>query len=167
MLKFCISIFLSFFPLNAQEPVMATLISIISNDIQEFKIKNYKFFCSPYGIISIDRLYINAKPSSVCRESIFEFYQKRKNLKYFLYEKLHLMQSYSIRFKDETCIISMSGEKTLSEFLLDEGLAFKKQESLDPEYDFYFYKAQKIAKALKKGLWSENISQVCEESLKK
>ncbi len=151
--------------LYAKEPIMATLTNIISNETQEFRIKNYKFICKPYGIVTLERLYINAKPDSICRKSILKFYAKRKNLQYYLYDKLNVMQLYSVIFKEKKCIVNINGEKSLSEFLLDEGLALKKKGLIHNEYKFYFDKAQKIARLLKKGLWADNISNKCASSI--
>lgn len=166
MLKFYFTFFLFYFSsLSAQEPLMATLVNIVSNETQEFKIINNKFSCTPYGIITLDKLYMNADVDSICRKSILHFYEKRKDLQYYVHKKLNIFQSYSLIFKDNKCIINVSGEKSLSEFLLEEGLALKKKGILNKEYNFYFYKAEETAKVLKKGLWADNISKVCASSM--
>ena len=47
-------IFLFFFLfstlLAAKEPVLSTLVTIVSNEVHEFKNGNYKYMCRPYGV---------------------------------------------------------------------------------------------------------------------
>ena len=83
------------------------------------------------------------------------------DLKYYTRSKLNLMQLYRIKFKDDRCLISVSGEKSLSEFLLEEGLAVRKPLLKDDEYEYYFFKSQLNAKMLRKGIWKENITREC------
>lgn len=162
--KFYSTLFLVFFfisNLYAKEPLMATLVNIHSNDTQEFKINKSRFSCSPYGVITIDRLFTESKADSVCRKSISAFYTKRKDLQYYVHGIFNIYQLYNLKFEDEKCIINVSGEKSLSEILLDKGLAIKKPGALHREYDFYLYKAERKARIQKRGLWGENIFQEC------
>ena len=70
-------------------------------------------------------------------------------------------------FIDGKCIISTAGEKSLSEFLLDEGLAVKVPDLLDKEYESYFKKSQQEAKVTKKGIWKGNIPKECISDIQK
>lgn len=151
--------------LFCKEANMNILVNVISNEIQEFKRGNYSYRCVPYGILTLERLYINASPDSVCKKSITNFYKKRKNLKFFVEKKMNVQQLYNVIYKDEKCIINIQGEKSLSEVLLDEGLAIKVPSALSREYDFYFYKAQKQARLQRKGLWETNIAKECVASV--
>ncbi len=161
ILKFFIFVVLLTQTLISQEPMMATLVSIESNDVQHFKIANNKFECKPYGVLSIDELYNNAFFNSACKKSILKFYKQRADLKYYTYMKLYVMQLYRIKFKDDRCLISVSGEKSLSEFLLEEGLAVRKPLLKDKENEYFFYRSQLNAKMLQKGVWKENITREC------
>jgi len=145
----------------AKEPIIATLINIISNDITQFKIGNYQFNCKPYGIFTIDELYKESSLDSTCKETISSFYKKRKDLLHFTESKLKIMQSYPLKFKNDRCIISVEGEKSLAEFLLQEGLAVKKPQLKDKENEFHLFKAQHEAKITKKGIWKKNIMKEC------
>lgn len=147
--------------LISKEPIMALLTDIQSNDLQHFKIGNYKFECKPYGVIGIDELYNDKLFNSECKKNILKFYKKRADLKYYTRSKLHIMQLYRIKFKDDRCLISVAGEKSLSEFLLEEGLAVRKPLLKDDEYEYYFFKSQLNAKMLRKGIWKENITREC------
>lgn len=146
---------------TAKEPTMAILVNIKSNDIQDFKIGNYQFQCLPYGISGIDELYRESTFNSACKNSIKDFYKRRTELKFFTTSKMTVMQSYVIEIKNNRCIINISGEKSLSEFLLEEGLAVVKPFIKDKEYKYYFEKSQQSAKYLRKGIWRENITREC------
>ena len=147
--------------LIAKEPTIATLVNIVSNDTQQFKIGNYQFDCKPYGILTIDELYKEAKLDSTCKETISSFYTKRKDMLHYTESKMKIMQSYPLKFKNNRCIISIEGEKSLAEFLLQEGLAVKKPKLKDKENEFYLFKAQYEAKITKKGIWGKNIIKEC------
>lgn len=151
-------------PLIAKEPFIATLINIPTNDIQVYKHGNTKFSCLPYGVISIDEIYRKAKEDSICKLSIEKFYRKRKDLKHFTSSTLHIYQSYSLKIKKENrCAVNIAGEKTLSEFLIDEGLAIRKPSFEDKEYSYYFYRSEQNAKDKSKGMWKEKIVKNCME----
>lgn len=148
--------------LVAKEPLMALLMNVQSNDVQQFKINNYKLNCSAYGVLSIDELYRKSGFDSKCKESIKGFYEKRAELKYYTSSKLNVMQSYSIELKnDNKCIVYASGGKTLSEFLLENGLAVLKPLFKDEEFKYYFNKSQQNAKMKRKGIWQDNITKEC------
>ncbi len=147
--------------LVAKEPTMALLINIESNDLQEFKVGNYSFQCKPYGVLGLDELYKESSFNSICKESIKKFYKKRKDLQYYTMSKLHVMQMYSIEFRGDRCIINAVGGKSLSELLLQEGLAVRQPFVKDEEYEYYFDKYQNEAKLAKKGVWKENITREC------
>ncbi len=151
--------------LYAKEPLMAILLQVKSNTTQEFKVNQNSFSCSPYGVITLEDLYKRTKADSVCRKSILAFYKKRKDLKYYVHDMLSIFQLYSLRFEDKKCILNVSGEKSLSEILLDKGLAIKEPGALQREYNFYFYKAEQKARIQKKGLWEENIYKECASSI--
>ncbi len=158
---FFLGLFLLTEILYAKEPTMAILVDVKSNDIQHFKIGNNKFKCSPYGVLSVDELKRESTFNSTCRDSIKRFYKKRPDLKYYTNSKLNIMQMYSIEIKKNRCIINISGGKSLSEYLLEEGIAVRKPFLKDKEFEYYLYKSQLKAKLLKKGIWKENITREC------
>ncbi len=147
--------------LVATEPTLATLEKIVSNDRQKFSIKNYNFYCKPYGIVTLDELYSNATLDSTCKKSIESFYIKNPELKYYSSNFLKIKQMYHLEFKDDRCILFMQGQKSLSEFLLENGIALQKPFFKDKEYSFLFKKAQQRARILRRGMWSENILREC------
>ena len=148
--------------LMAKEPFIAILVNIESNDLQQFTKSNYKFSCYQYGVLSIDELYRKSGFDSSCKESIKGFYNKQKDLKYYTHSKMKVMQAYSIDLKDNNrCIVYASGGKSLSESLLEEGLAVLKPGFKDEELGSYFHKSQLKAKMQRKGVWRDNITKEC------
>ena len=162
-LKIFILLYMFSNALEAKEPFLATLTNVVSNDIQEFRYANTKFSCLPYGIIALDEMYRKADEESACKKSIAKFYTKRQDLLYYAQMKLlKLYQRYSIRIKDKNrCVINVAGEKTLSEFLIEEGLAVEKPLFKDKEYSYYFYRSEQKARVNLKGAWKEKIIKDC------
>ena len=109
--------------LSAKEPTVVILDNVISNEVQEFRIGEYSFRCIPYGVLSLERLYSNSKLTSRCQKSIYDFYKKYPDLKYYAQRILKREQMYHVEFKNQECILYASGEKTFSELLLENGLA--------------------------------------------
>lgn len=144
--------------LYSKEPTLAVLTGIESNGLQKFKIKSYSFNCQAYGVLGIDELYKSENLNTECKKSIERFYLKRPDLKYYTHSKLNVRQFYSIEFKNEKCIVYASGGKSLSEFLLQEGLAVLRPFFKDDEFKHYFYKSQQSAKILKKGYGEKILS---------
>lgn len=153
--------------LYAKEPTMAILLDITTNSIQRFNIGQYNFYCTTYGVITLDKLYENSKIDSKCKKSINNFYKKNPNLEYFTLELLKVRQMYHLEFKDKECIIYAKGQRTLSEILLLEGLAINKPMFKDEEFKFLFERAQKNAKLLEKGIWGEKVLKDCIAELNK
>jgi endonuclease YncB( thermonuclease family) len=161
---FNIFIFLFIFTqtLIAKEPTLATLVNVVSNDVIEFVYENNKFSCLAYGVITIDEIYRKTDKDSNCKKSIEKFYNKNKYLIYYTNSKMKVYQLYPVIFKkDNRCIVNIAGEKTLSEFLLEKGLAVKKLLFEDKEYAYYFYQAEQKAKTNEEGIWKENIAREC------
>ncbi|WP_415251467.1 thermonuclease family protein [Sulfurimonas sp.] len=161
---FSIFIFLIFFlnSLGAKEPFLATLVKIHSNDTQVFRYGNTEFICKVHGVIAIDEIYENADEASACTKSIELFYKKQRALYYYANSKLKVYQSYSLIVKkNNRCLINIAGEKTLSEFLIEEGLAVKKPQFNDKEYSYYFNRSEQKAKLSLRGIWSENMMKDC------
>jgi len=172
MIIFYMHIFIKIFILTvlfshtlfAKEPFLARLVNVVTNDIQEFEVANTRFTCAAYGIIAIDEIYRRAEEGSTCKKSIAKFYKKRADLRHFISRKLHIYQYYSLlRKENNRCAINIAGEKTLSEFLIEEGLAVKKPLFKDREYSYYFYRSEQNAKDKSKGIWKENIVKNCME----
>lgn len=158
-----ISFFLLFFNINlfSKEPVLAILKNVYSNSTQKFGIENYGFYCTAYGIVSVDTLYEIAKPESRCKQNITSFYKKNPLLKYYAANLLNVQQMYHIEFKKKSCLIYASGEITLSELLLKKGLALVKRKFKDEELAYRFKNAARYAKSEKLGIFSEHIETEC------
>jgi endonuclease YncB( thermonuclease family) len=57
--------------------------------------------------------------------------------------------------------VNIFGEKSLSELLLEKGLAVSKPGFNDKIYKFYFDKAEEKAKSERIALWDEGVSKEC------
>ena len=147
--------------LIAEEPILATLSNIPSNEIQKFKIAQNSFYCKPYGVISIDRLYANSLADSSCKKSIDNFYKINPNSRYFALNLLKIKQMYHIEFKNDSCIIYSNGGISYSETLLENGLATLKAQLKDEEFGASFKKAQERAKHSKIGIWKDDLLVNC------
>jgi len=147
--------------LNASEPVLAILDNINSNALQEFNIGKYSFYCSAYGIISLENLLQRTKVDSACKKSIDIFYKKNPDLRYFSNEVLHLRQRYHVSLKQNECLVYAKGELSLSELLLKNGLAVLKPQFKEEEFIYRFEKSELEAKLKRIGLWSSGIYKSC------
>ena len=161
MHKIIYFLILPFTYIYALEPSLAILYDVNSNDTQKLNIGNYNFYCSPYGIHTLESLYKQSKPDSLCKKSIDKFYINNPNLKYFSADILHLKQRYHINIKENKCILYAKGELSLSELLLKKGLAVLKAKFKDKEFAYKFKSAQTQAKFIKNGLWDTDIQKNC------
>ncbi len=147
--------------LEAKEPTLAILRNVYSNDFQQFTYKNYSFICRPYGIATLEDVYRSPSVSSVCKEHIDKFYIQNPLLKHLSASLLKIFQMYHITFKDGKCLIHAKGLKTLSEILVDNGIAVKEKYLKDEIYGYKLDKAQKKASFLKKGLHKDKVLRNC------
>lgn len=97
----------------------------------------------------------------MCKKSIEQFYTQNPESEYFALNILKVKQMYHLEFHENSCTLFAKGEKSLSELLLENGLALVKPNFRDEIYTTIYKKAQKKARFLKKGLWSENIANEC------
>ncbi|MBL0708405.1 MAG: thermonuclease family protein [Sulfurimonas sp.] len=154
----CFCIVLS---IDASEIVLARLENTISNEKQRYGLRNYTFECKVYGILTLETLYYRSKIGSICRKNIDAFYKKYPKKRYFADTTLKYKQLYHIENKKDGCIVYAKGQRSLSELLIEEGLAVKKPFFHDEEFRYYFTAVQRKAKMQKKGLWSVNIFNDC------
>lgn len=153
--------------LTAEEPTLAKLIRIDSTQYQRFQVGTYQFTCSPYGIRSVDDFFKISKEGSTCRKAIQKFYDKHPELQSFIYDLLMVNQWYHYEIRDNSCILFAKGQKTLSEILLEKGLAIQKPFFKDNEFNSEFKRAQNYAKMNKKGMWDSLIMKHCVSELYK
>jgi len=157
--------FLSF-TLEAKEPLLGILTSVNSNNIQSFNISKYNLTCKAYGILTLEKLYEISEDNTVCREKIESIYAKYPDLKYFAQRLLKLQQRYHIVPKGKAeCVLYAKGQMTLSELLLAKGLALVNPLFDDEEFRDDFNAAQRKAMLEKKGLWMEEIFDICAAKL--
>jgi len=147
--------------LFASEPFVATLDAVISNKIQLFHSGNYDFYCEAYGVLDVEDILSHSLKNEVCMVAVLDLYTKNLNLKYFTENFLHIQQNYVVELKKNGCVLYASGQKTLSEVLLENGLAIKPMNFKDKEFRYSFLKAQRKAEFEKKGIWRDTIKGKC------
>jgi archaeosine-15-forming tRNA-guanine transglycosylase len=160
---FLILIFL-FTSLYAQEKESARLQTVLSNGEMVFYLRSVDSFylCKPYGVVTLEDLYERSSNEQVCKKTVTEFYNKKRDLRYFTLNHLKEQQYYNIEIKkDGRCVINSDGMVSLSEKLLQKGVAMVKPNLKDKEYNYLFQTAQKNAQFQKKGLWSSTIKHDC------
>jgi len=154
------------FTLDAKEPLLGILTSVSSNDIQSFNISKYNLKCKTYGVLTLERLYDISKDNTVCREKIESIYAKYPDLKYFAQRLLKVQQRYHmVPKKIGECVLYAKGQITLSELLLAKGLAIVRPLFDDEEFRDDFNVAQRKARTEKRGLWKEEIFDICAAKL--
>lgn len=161
-------LFLLSFPivfLFSKEPTLGILESIVTNTEQIFIIGQQRYKCTAYGILGVEKLLKSPKLNTACKKEIESFYAKYPQVKEFIHKKLKRSQMYHIEFKKRECLLFASGEITLSELLLKEGLALLDPMFEDKEYLRYFRDAQGVAKFEKRGIWKDAIVRDCAAEL--
>ncbi len=153
--------------LNAKEPTLVLLDSVLSNGVQKFTLGNYNFYSQVYGVLTLESLYENASLNENCKKSLKTFYKKNPMLEHFSSHILKVTQMYHIDFKNAYSVLYVRGEKTLAELLLEKGLAVVKPLFNDDEFIYTYNKAQLSAKVSKKGIWQESTIIQCVNALYK
>ena len=87
------------------------------------------------------------------------------NLETYAQRNFKIYQNYHIEFKNNRCIIYISGEKNYSELLLERGLGIIMPNFQDKEFSYMFKNAQKRAKKVRRGVYKNNIFINCKASL--
>lgn len=162
-----IILFIFFYTLYAQPIHIAQLRAVDSNGMQKFTIGMNSFICEPYGTVTLEEILANNALIPVCKQKIENYLLVNPLKKYFIQMHLHLRQNYHVEFKDKRCIVYAYGQKTISEALLEEGLAVMKPNFNDDEFRYLFKKAQERAKNRKIGVWSDTTLQMCVSGLYK
>lgn len=156
-----IYIFIFFYALNLHAIDIAELKKVYSNDMQEFSIGMNSFTCKPYGVITLEQALANKDLLLTCKQRIENYLDVHPLKKYFIQMGLHVRQNYHIEFKSTKCAVYAYGEKTLSEALLEQGLAIQEPNFKDDEFRYLFIKAQNRAKNRHVGVWSDVDLQTC------
>ena len=147
--------------LYAKEPFLAILKTVVSNDTQTFTLQKATFTCRPYGVVTLEELFERAKSDSECHDAIAKYYKKNVEQNYFSQMLLHPMQRYHIEMRESRCILYASGQMTLAELLLKNGLAILKPFFKDDAFRFIYRRAQQIAKEEKRGMYKDAIVSKC------
>jgi hypothetical protein len=161
MLKlFAVSVILSS-QIFGQSHFIAQLISIHSNASQVFKINGKSFSCSAYGITVLHKIAQTKQINPICQDEIKKFFDTDPTKLSVASKYLHVKSFYDLIYVKGQCLIYASGQKSLSEILLENGLAVIEHGFHDEEFDALFLKAQRHAQENKLGVWSDNTLKIC------
>jgi len=162
MNKILIIFFLILSSLSASEPMIVMLEGVYNNKFQKFSYYNKTFFCKAYGVLSLEDVAMKNKDNQTCVDAIISLYRNNPNLKYYSLGILKNKQRYRVEMKsDGSCLLYARGKSTLSELLLENGLALLKPNFRDKELKYRFKKAQLRAKITDKAIWSQKIKMKC------
>lgn len=161
MVKIFVLLYLLCSELFGQSHVIAKLISIPSNNLQIFSIEGKTFSCLPYGVITLGSMLQYKKINATCRKEMALFFAKNPEKTQFVARRLHVKSFYDLRYAKGECVIYASGQKSLSELLLENGLAILKANFQNEEFHALFLQSQRHAQENKLGVWSNNTLKIC------
>ncbi len=155
-------IFFSFLPdLYAQNPNIMLLDALYANDTYLFRAKQTRYLCKPYGIWTLDRVLKNTHITPVCKKVLDDFILHNPKLHHFVWYMMQIEEGYRVEFRGKECIIYLRSKRTLSEALLQAGVAIEQPGFSDEEFGYRFYQALRAAKVNKRGIWSDAKLQSC------
>lgn len=128
--------------------------------------QNTPIMCEPFGILTLEKLPMNAKSSKECQEQINAFYKAHPHDQNYAREHVLIQQSYHYERIKEGCVLYSNGPESYSEVLLREGLAL-----IDPAFDLKEWngrlkRAQQGAQIHKNGLHDTLIEKACSKEEK-
>lgn len=135
--------------------------AIYANDSYLFHHAQDQTMCTPYGVWTIERALRRSDIGSVCKKALNEFLLHNPKLRYFSSYKMHVEQGYRIALRNGECIIYLGSKQTLSEALLQAGVAIEQPGFSDEEFRYRFYQALRAAKINKRGIWSDAKMRSC------
>jgi hypothetical protein len=154
-------IFFLAYGLFAQPFVIAKLNAVPSNSLQIFTLHAQEISCVPYGVLTLGMIRKYRKINSVCREKIDRYISQHPNRSFFASMHLYLKAYYTLKLHPKGCLLYARGQKSLSEMLLEEGLAVIAPGFSDEEFLALFQRAQNRAKYAKRGVWSTDTLEIC------
>ena len=126
-----------------------------------FRYKQARYHCTPYGVWTLDRVMRNSDITPTCKKALENFIVHNPKLHHFTKYIMHLEQGYRVEFRNKECIIYLGSKQTLSEALLQVGVAIEQPRFSDEEFRYRFYQALRAAKVNKRGIWSDAKLQSC------
>ena len=154
--RYLITLFFLFLPLlRAQEPQILFLDAINANDSYLFHSREARYLCTPYGVWTLDRITRNSDISPVCKKALDNFIMHNPKLHYFVHYIMQTEEGYRVEFRNGRCIVYLGSKRTLSEVLLQNGVAIEEPVFSDEEFRYRFHQALRVAKTKKQGIWSD------------
>ncbi len=123
--------------------------------------KQNSFECLPYGVVTLDEVYMKKATTNLCKRKIERFFKAHPKLFHISSYYLKTMQYYMTQIKQGGCIVHIQGERSFSQLLLAKGVGVIRRGFKDEEYGYLFDIAQKSAKRNKRGIWGEPALYEC------
>ncbi len=143
------------------EMSVGILTSIDMNSKQTLLNRNTTIVCEAFGVIPLEKMVENGASPEECRKHIGEFYRTHPHKKVFAKEHLYIQQTYHYEKIGQGCILYANGAETLSEMLLENGLALIDPAFNNSEWNGRLKKAQTGAQSSKTGLHDTLIQKFC------
>lgn len=137
------------------------LTSIDMNSKQTLLNRNTTIVCEAFGVIPLEKMVENGASPEECRKHIGEFYQSHPHAKHFAKEHLYIQQTYHFEKIEQGCILYANGAESLSEMLLENGLALIDPAFNNSEWNGRLKKAESGAQRSKIGLHDTLIQKFC------
>lgn len=155
LLIFCVTV-------TYAKPLGMALEEVRSNASLIFRYRNVSIECAPYGVFTLIQVYNKKDLSAGCKRMIKSFFLSHPKIRYFADYKLHFLQYYMVEPKGNgQCLVNVRGKRSFSQLLLLNGAAALRKNFKDEELRNTFFKAQKSARIIKKGIWSEPRLKKC------
>lgn len=140
------------------EPVLGILQQVQHNNLLHFKISSNAFTCKNYGIVMIDEV---KGIENTCKIQLDTFIAAHPEYHYFSQKHMTRYQQYHLNIIDSECLLYVQGKKSLSELLLENGLAVRDKLKKNTILDYKFKRSVMRAKNEKKGIYSDAILRSC------
>ncbi|MEA2111508.1 MAG: thermonuclease family protein [Campylobacterota bacterium] len=103
---------------------------------------------------------------NTCKSRLKEYVQNHPEIFHFSSLQLKRYQQYHLDILNNQCIIYAKGRKSLSEILLENGLAVRDVKVKNIVFEYKFKRAELRARREKKGIYSDPILRSCVNVLK-
>ena len=161
-MRYLFSIILYISTIHAQDSMNLAFLSALSKEATPIlRIENSFFECTPYGILTLNELVLRKELSLSCKKELELYKRQHPHDLRFSYKHLKIEQKYHFDIIKNECILYSSGQVSYSEVLLKNGLAIMRPQFRDDIWRYRHKKAQDFAKIEKKGVWENNIVNIC------
>jgi len=141
------------------EPTLGILKAVLSNNVMRFSIDAQPFTCKNYGIVTLDEIQ---GLQNTCNKLWVDFQHKQPYSRYATQQFLKRYQQYHLEIlPNNRCLVYAKGKKTLSELLLEQGVAIREHTARNRFVDFKLKRAVRRARNRKRGIYAMPLLRSC------